>query len=73
MRDDLEVGARFPDLSLPDHDGNQRSLGALAGDDPLLLQFARGWWCPKERTFFRQLVELQADAEVAYTHGHRHG
>lgn len=24
-----------PDLSLPDHNGNQRSLAALARDDPL--------------------------------------
>lgn len=64
---DLRPGARFPDLELTDHAANARVLSDLAGDDPLLLQFYRGWWCPKEQAFFRRLVELQAEAEVAYT------
>ena len=46
--------------------GNPRRLSELAGGDPLLLQFYRGWFCPKERQFFRRLVDLQDDAEVAY-------
>ena len=46
--------------------GNPRRLSDLAGGDPMLLQFFRGWWCPKERQFFRRLVDLQDDAEVAY-------
>ncbi|MDQ6726831.1 MAG: redoxin domain-containing protein, partial [Actinomycetota bacterium] len=33
----------------------------------VLLQFYRGWWCPKEQAYFRNLVDLQAEAEVAYT------
>jgi len=33
----------------------------------VLLHFYRGWWCPKEQAFFRNLVDLQAEAEVAYT------
>ncbi len=33
----------------------------------MLLQFYRGWWCPKEQAYFRNLVALQAEAEVAYT------
>ena len=64
---DLRPGDAFPDLELPDHDGHVRSLGELAGGDPLLLHTYRGWWCPKERTWFRHLVALQDDAEVAYT------
>jgi peroxiredoxin len=32
-----------------------------------VLQFLRGWWCPKEQVFMRQLVRLQEQAEVAYT------
>jgi hypothetical protein len=32
-----------------------------------LLQFYRGFWCPKEQAFFRGLVHLQDEAEVAYT------
>lgn len=62
----LTVGATVPDLELPDSGGNLRRLSELAGDDPVLLQFFRGWWCPKERQFFRRLVDLQGDAEVAY-------
>lgn len=64
---DLRAGCRFPDLELPDSDGNLRRLSELAGPDPLLLQTYRGWFCPKERAFFRQLLELQDEAEVAYT------
>ncbi len=66
-RGPLSPGERFPDIRLPDHAGNERSLGDLVGGDPLLLQFYRGWWCPKEQAFFRKLVRLQDEAEVAYT------
>ncbi len=33
---DLVAGRRFPDLVLPDSDGNLRQLTELAGPDPLL-------------------------------------
>ncbi|MDQ3095484.1 MAG: redoxin domain-containing protein [Actinomycetota bacterium] len=66
-RDELVAGAEFPDLELSDHVGNTRRLSELAGGDPLLLQFYRGWWCPKEQAFFRNLLLLQDEAEVAYT------
>jgi len=59
-------GSRFPDLELPDQMGRPRRLSEFAVGDPVLLQFFRGWWCPKERQFFRRLVDLQDDAEVAY-------
>lgn len=64
---DLLPGDRFPDLELGDTDGNPRRLSGLAGPDPLLLHTYRGWFCPKERAFLRQLVALQDEAEVAYT------
>jgi peroxiredoxin len=64
---ELTPGAAFPDLRLPDHAGNQRSLSELVGGDPTVLQFYRGWWCPKEQRFLRGLVALQDEAEVAYT------
>jgi peroxiredoxin len=64
---DLQPGDAFPDLELPDHDGHPRRLSELAGGDPLVLHTYRGWWCPKERAWFRHLVSLQDDAEVAYT------
>ena len=57
----------FPDLELPDHNGIPRRLKQLVGGDPCVLQFYRGFWCPKEQAFFRRLVDLQESAEVAYT------
>jgi peroxiredoxin len=67
MRAQLAPGGRFPDLELPDHSGHHRRLSELAAGDPLLLHFYRGFWCPKEQAFFRRLVRLQDEAEVAYT------
>jgi peroxiredoxin len=32
----------------------------------VVLHFFRGWWCPKEQTYFRRLLALQEEAEVAY-------
>jgi len=60
-------GQRFPDLQLADHYRNPRQLSELAGGDPVMLQFYRGFRCPKEQAFFRVLVQLQDEAEVAYT------
>jgi peroxiredoxin len=64
---DLLPGERFPDISLEDHAGNRRRLSELVGGDPVVLQFFRGWWCPKEQAFFRRLMALQDEAEVAYS------
>ena len=63
----LEVGRQLPDFELLDHAGNRRRLLALVGGDPTAVQFFRGWWCPKEQAFFRRLLALQDDAEVAYS------
>lgn len=63
----LKPGDSIVDLKLPDQQGNVRRLTDLVGGDPTLVHFFRGWWCPKERQFFRRLVDLQADAEVAYS------
>jgi peroxiredoxin len=57
----------LPDVELPDHAGRARRLSELVGGDPTVVQFYRGWWCPKEQAFFRRLVELQDEAEVAYS------
>jgi peroxiredoxin len=56
----------FDDFMLADHAGNQRRLSDLAASDPVILQFFRGWWCPKEQAFLRKLLALQDEAEVAY-------
>jgi peroxiredoxin len=66
-RTDLTPGRRFPDLALPDHNGITRRLSELAEGDPVVLTFFRGWWCPKEQAFFRRLVVLQEEMEVAYS------
>jgi peroxiredoxin len=57
---------RIADFSLPDHAGNVRALSEVVAGDPTVLQFYRGFWCPKEQQFFRRLVDLQDDLEVAY-------
>jgi peroxiredoxin len=57
----------LPNLELPDHAGRPRRLAELVGGDPTVVQFYRGWWCPKEQAFFRRLVALQDEAEVAYS------
>jgi peroxiredoxin len=64
---ELAVGRQIPDFELLDHAGNRRRLSELVGGDPTVLQFYRGWWCPKEQAFFRRLLALQEDAEVAYS------
>ena len=67
MTIELSAGRPFPDIELTDHAGNRRRLSGVVGDDPLVLQFFRGWWCPKEQAFFRRLITLQDEAEVAYS------
>ncbi len=44
MNADLKVGATFPDLELPDHNGRPTRLSAIAGEFPLIVTFYRGWW-----------------------------
>jgi peroxiredoxin len=63
----LDPGARFSDFALSDHAGNERRLSDLVGGDPTVLQFYRGWWCPKEQEFFRRMVRFQDAVEVAYS------
>jgi peroxiredoxin len=60
-------GEVFPDLVLTDDAGNERALSDLVAGDPTIVQTYRGWWCPKEQAFFRKLVALQDEVEVAYT------
>ena len=42
----IAVGDIFPDFALPDEDGRYRSLDELAGEQPLVISFNRGGWCP---------------------------
>jgi peroxiredoxin len=63
---ELTAGGGFPDLDLSDHTGRRRSLSEIAGGDPLALFTSRGWWCPKEQRYMRELCRLQDEFEVAY-------
>ena len=60
-------GEVLPDLELPDHAGRARRLSELVAGDPTVVQFYRGWWCPKEQAFLKRLLALQDEAEVAYS------
>ena len=63
----LTAGDHFTDFELADHNDNRRWLSELVGGDPTILQFYRGFWCPKDQASFRELVHLQDQVEVAYT------
>jgi len=39
-----KIGGRFPDLELPDHDGQKVKLSDIAGGFPLIVIFYRGYW-----------------------------
>ena len=56
----------MPDFELPDHADNRRRLSDLAHGDPVVLQFFRGWWCPKEQRYLRELCAVQDEFEVGY-------
>lgn len=67
MHANLSPGGSLPDLAPTDHNGVVRSLSELAGGDPLVVHFYRGWFCPKERAWSPELLALGERAEVAYT------
>jgi peroxiredoxin len=67
MNPNLMPGGQLIDLELNDHNDHPRRLSELSAGDPLVVNFYRGFWCPKEQAFFRRLVALQNEAEVAYT------
>jgi peroxiredoxin len=66
MRDDLAPGNTFPEIHLPEHTGEELSLREIAKQQPLVLCFVRGWWCPKEQVRLRNLVEMQEEIQREY-------
>jgi peroxiredoxin len=66
LRPDLIPGNPFPDLRLPEHTGAPRKLSLIADNKPLVLAFARGWWCPKEQIRLRNLVAMQDEIQREY-------
>jgi peroxiredoxin len=67
MREDIIVGATFPDYELPDQNGRRRQLSDIQGQDPMVVVLSRGHFCPKDRRQLRSLVELYPEIKVAYT------
>ena len=66
MREDVAVGSEFPDLRLPEHTGKELALSEIANQQPLVLAFVRGWWCPKEQVRVRNLVDAQEEIQREY-------
>jgi peroxiredoxin len=66
MREDLVPGGEFPDIRLPEHTGRELSLSEIAKQQPLVLAFVRGWWCPKEQIRVRNLVAMQDELQREY-------
>jgi peroxiredoxin len=38
------IGGGFPEIELPDQDGQPSKLSELAGKFPFILSFYRGYW-----------------------------
>ena len=44
MRSDLTPGAIFPDIELPDQDGNRIKLSEYMAGQPAIVVFVRGYY-----------------------------
>lgn len=66
MPPDLEPGATFPQIELPDSTGERRRLHEIASGMPAVVCFVRGWWCPKEQVRLRGLTEMQEELQREY-------
>ncbi len=44
MNPAIRVGARFPDIELPDGEGKTHRLSTIQGSDPMAVIFYRGWF-----------------------------
>ena len=40
----LKIGQKFPDIELPDQEGQPVKLSELVGKFPFILTFYRGYW-----------------------------
>ena len=78
MTTNLQVGDRFPNFQLPNHQNElmqlsqftqpsqlDRKLGFFDGY-PLILVFYRGFFCPRDQQQMRQLVQFQNELKVNY-------
>jgi cold shock CspA family protein/peroxiredoxin len=74
----LHSGDAFPDVELPDHRTVPVRLSHLTGPSlldehlgfadgyPLIVQFFRGFFCPRDQEQMRQLVQFQRELAVNY-------
>jgi len=67
MLKNLRVGDAFPDVELPDENGDLRRLSELQGDDVLVLMLGRGEHCPRERQHQREMLKFYEWCSVAFT------
>ena len=44
MRKDLRAGEPFPDIELPNQDGETTKLSGLMGPSPTVVVFSRGYY-----------------------------
>lgn len=63
----IEVGATAPDIALTQADGTQVRLHALVSEQPAMLVFYRGGWCPYCNRHLAELGDIEAELrELGY-------
>jgi peroxiredoxin len=67
MLKNLTVGDVFPDVELPDENGDLHRLSDLQGDDVMVLMLGRGEHCPRERQHQREMLKFYEWCSVAFT------
>jgi peroxiredoxin/cold shock CspA family protein len=78
MSTNLNVGDKFPNVELPNHQGRltrlshltqpsliDKKLGFLDGY-PLIVVFYRGFFCPRDTQQMQDLVQFQSELRVSY-------
>ena len=67
MRDNLRPGEQFPDIELPNQDGEPTKLSGLSGGFPIIVVFSRGAYRPKDtRQLANYVADLQPELQVNY-------
>lgn len=66
MREEIKIGANFPDFELPDETSTLRKLSFLQGNDPMILTLNRGQFCPKDHQQLSQLAQFSPQCAVGY-------
>src|SRR4051794_32710008 len=67
MSKGLEPGMTFPDLELPDENGERHRLSDVQGEDCLVVMLGRGEHCPRERRHQEEMLKFHELAAVAFT------